>query len=206
MTIWIASTAGCAASTPTAAATGPSTWRARCTKSVHKMSWSQAQEVVKVIYLVGDAPPHTDYQDGYDYRARRARRPARGSQLHTIQCGNDHSAEGAWRKIASLGGGQYMAIHQDGGMQEEHSRYDDELATLHDKLGRTAIGFGAGGAGGCGRDGAAAERRPRRGQGRARRASWRRTTRRSAARATWSKRSRAARSSWPTCRPTCPRR
>ena len=28
-------------------------------------------------------------------------------------------------------------------MQEEHSRYDDELATLHDKLGGTAIGFGA---------------------------------------------------------------
>ena len=36
-----------------------------------------------------------------------------------------------------------MAIHQDGGMQEEHSRYDDELARLHDKLGRTAIGYGA---------------------------------------------------------------
>jgi hypothetical protein len=36
-----------------------------------------------------------------------------------------------------------MAIHQDGGMQAEHSRYDDELATLNDKLGKTAIGFGA---------------------------------------------------------------
>ena len=92
------------------------------------MSWSQAQAVVKVIYLVGDAPPHTDYNDGYDY-ARAARAAAgKGIQLHTIQCGTDHAAESAWRQIASLGGGQYMAIHQDGGMQEEHSRYDDELA------------------------------------------------------------------------------
>ena len=49
-----------------------------------------------------------------------------------------------WRKIASLGGGQFMAIHQDGGMMAEHSRWDDELARLHDKLGRTAIGYGAG--------------------------------------------------------------
>ena len=98
-------------------------------ESVNKMSWSQAQEVVKVIYLVGDAPPHTDYQDGYDYvRAARAA-AGKGIQLHTIQCGTDNAAEGAWRKIASLGGGQYMAIHQDGGMQAEHSRYDDELAT-----------------------------------------------------------------------------
>ena len=112
-------------------------------ESVHKMSWSKPQEVVKVIYLVGDAPPHTDYQDGFDYvRAARAA-GSKGIQLHTIQCGTDGAAESAWRKIASLGGGQYMAIHQDGGMQAEHSRYDDELATLHDKLGKTAIGFGA---------------------------------------------------------------
>jgi Mg-chelatase subunit ChlD len=114
-------------------------------ESVHKMSWSQEQAVVKVIYLVGDAPPHTDYSDGFDYtRASRAA-AGKGIQLHTIQCGTDHAAESAWRKIASLGGGQYMAIHQDGGMQEEHSRYDEELAALHDKLGRTAIGFGAAG-------------------------------------------------------------
>ena len=112
-------------------------------ESVHKMSWSKPQSVVKVIYLVGDAPPHTDYQDGYDY-ARAARAAAgKGIQLHTILCGGNHEAEVAWRKIASLGGGEYMAIHQDGGVQAEHSRYDDELAKLHDKLGTTAIAYGA---------------------------------------------------------------
>jgi Mg-chelatase subunit ChlD len=112
-------------------------------ESVHKMSWSQEQSVVKVIYLVGDAPPHTDYNDGYDY-VRAARSAAhKGIQLHTILCGADPVAASAWRKIASLGGGEYMAIHQDGGMREERTRYDDELARLHDKLGHTAIGFGA---------------------------------------------------------------
>jgi len=112
-------------------------------ESVRKMSWSQEQAVVKVIYLVGDAPPHTDYHDGYDY-TRAARAAAnKGIQLHTIQCGTDHSAEVAWRQIASLGGGQYMAIAQDGGMHAEHTAYDDELAKLHDKLGGTAIGYGA---------------------------------------------------------------
>jgi len=112
-------------------------------ESVRKMSWTGAAEVVKVIYLVGDAAPHTDYQDGYDY-TRAARLAAKkGIALHTIECGNDHETEAVWRKIASLGGGQFMAIHQDGGMMAEHSRYDDELARLHDKLGRTAIGYGA---------------------------------------------------------------
>ena len=36
-----------------------------------------------------------------------------------------------------------MAIDQDGGMHEEHSRYDDELATLHDRLADTTIAYGA---------------------------------------------------------------
>jgi Mg-chelatase subunit ChlD len=112
-------------------------------ESVHKMSWTGDQSVVKVIYLVGDAPPHTDYNDGYD-TMRAARAAAnKGIQLHTIQCGTDGAAASAWRRIASLGGGQYMAIHQDGGMEDEHTRYDDELARLHDKLGHTVIGFGA---------------------------------------------------------------
>src|SRR5215831_4667324 len=112
-------------------------------ESVHKMSWSDDKSVVRVIYLVGDAPPHTDYNDGYDY-VRAARAAARkGIQLHTILCGADPAAASAWREIASLGGGQYMAIHQDGGMEAERSRYDDELATLHDKLAGTAIGYGA---------------------------------------------------------------
>jgi hypothetical protein len=111
-------------------------------ESVHKMSWSGAQSVVKVIYLVGDAPPHTDYHDGYDY-TRAARAAAnKGIQLHAILCGNDQAAESAWRRIASLGGGQYMAIHQDGGMTKESTRYDADLAALHDRLGHTAIGYG----------------------------------------------------------------
>ena len=112
-------------------------------ESVHKMSWSQSPAVVKVIYLVGDAPPHTDYNDGYDYeRAARAAK-AKKIALHTIQCGYDRDTEAAWRRIALLGGGQYMAIRQDGGMHEEHTAYDDDLAKLHDRLAGTTLGYGA---------------------------------------------------------------
>ena len=112
-------------------------------ESVHKITWSPAQEVVKVIYLVGDAPPHTDYHDGFDY-ARAARAAAtKGIKLHTIQCGDDVNARSFWQRIATLGGGEYIAIHQDGGMREERSRYDEELAHLHDRLAETTIAYGA---------------------------------------------------------------
>ena len=160
---------------------------------------------MKVIYLVGDAPPHTDYSDGYDYtRAARAA-AGKGIQLHTILCGDRPRGREAWRKIASLGGGQFMTIHQDGGMREEHSRYDDELARLHDKLRDTAIGYGAAaprGRRGDARGGGGAGV----GQGGARELHGQEAARRSAARATWSSRSRAVRSSWTTSRTSCRRR
>src|SRR5882672_9971015 len=34
--------------------------------AVRKIAWSQDRAVLKIIYLVGDAPPHTDYADGPD--------------------------------------------------------------------------------------------------------------------------------------------
>ena len=114
-------------------------------ESVRKMSWSQAASVVKVIYLVGDAPPHTDYDDGYSLaRAARAAK-TKGIAVHSIQCGSDGDTETAWRRVAALGGGQFMAIRQDGGMHEERSRYDEELAKLHDALAETTIAYGVAG-------------------------------------------------------------
>ncbi len=111
-------------------------------EAVHKMSWSPDAAVVKIVYLVGDAPAHTDYQDGYDY-ARAARAAAgKGIQIHTVRCGGDAQTETMWRQIARLGKGQYMSIQQDGGMREDHTPYDDEIARLHDELGATTVAYG----------------------------------------------------------------
>src|SRR5262245_24162314 len=59
-------------------------------ESVYKMSWApKTNDSVRLIYLVGDAPPHYDYEDGYDL-ARAARAAAnKGIQVHAIRCGND---------------------------------------------------------------------------------------------------------------------
>jgi hypothetical protein len=122
-------------------------------ESVRKMSWSQSPSVLKIIYLVGDAPPHTDYADGYDVGRSARVAKAKGIQVHTIECGTADDTELMWRRIATLGGGQFMAIRQDGGMHEQHTRYDDELAALHDKLADTTVAYGK-----AGPDAAAASR------------------------------------------------
>ncbi len=113
-------------------------------ESVHKMSWSASgANAVRLIYLVGDAPPHLDYQDGYDYAKAARAAAAKGIQIHAIRCGTDPDTATYWRKIASLGHGEFLTIDQNGGMREHRTPYDEELARLHDELDGTVVGYGA---------------------------------------------------------------
>jgi Mg-chelatase subunit ChlD len=114
-------------------------------EAVHKMSWTKGDgQVARLIYLVGDAPPHVDYHDGYDY-AKASRDAAQlGIHVHAIRCGNDPDTATYWHRIASLGHGEFLTIGQDGGMHDRHTPYDDELAKLHDELDDTVVPYGAG--------------------------------------------------------------
>jgi hypothetical protein len=115
-------------------------------EAVHKMSWSASgPNAVRLIYLVGDAPPHLDYQDGYDYAKSARAATAKGIQVHAIRCGNDPDTATYWRRIASLGHGEFLTIDQSGGMRDRRTPYDEELARLHDELDDTVVAYGAGG-------------------------------------------------------------
>jgi Mg-chelatase subunit ChlD len=112
-------------------------------EAVHDMSWSpHANNAVRLLYLVGDAPPHLDYQDGYDYVKAARAAAAKGIQIHAIRCGSDEETATIWRRIASLGHGEFLTINQDGGMREHRTPYDEELARLHDKLSDTVVAYG----------------------------------------------------------------
>src|SRR5688500_17182356 len=56
--------------------------------AVDALPWS-GPRALKVIFLVGDAPPHVDYQDGLDYRRHVADARRRGIVVDAIQCGGD---------------------------------------------------------------------------------------------------------------------
>jgi Mg-chelatase subunit ChlD len=112
-------------------------------EAVHDMSWSpRANNDVRLIYLVGDAPPHLDYQDGYDYVKASRAAATKSIQIHAIRCGSDEETATIWRRIASLGHGEFLTINQDGGMHERRTPYDVELARLHDKLSDTVVAYG----------------------------------------------------------------
>jgi hypothetical protein len=121
---------------------GPESVNQALYEAVTGLDWSSSRDVYKVIFLVGDAPPHLDYQD--DVRYDRSVRLARQHDIavNTIQCGNWEETTAVWREMASLGGGVYAAIAQDGGMIALATPMDEELATLNRELASTVMPYG----------------------------------------------------------------
>jgi hypothetical protein len=110
--------------------------------AVNRVAWSRGK-ALRMVFLVGDAPPHMDYQDGFDYRRAAREATQRGITVETIQCGGDRATEAAWQEIASAGGGHYARIDSQGGMPARVTPMDAELATLNAELATTVVAGGS---------------------------------------------------------------
>ena len=121
---------------------GPESVNQALHEAVTRLDWSTSKDTYRVIFLVGDAPPHLDYQDDvrYDRTVRLARQ--RDITINAIQCGEWAETAQIWREIASLGMGTYAAIAQDGGMATIATPLDDELAKLNRELAGTVLAYG----------------------------------------------------------------
>jgi hypothetical protein len=117
---------------------GPEHVSAALHDAAEKLPWS-GPNALKVIFLVGDAPPHVDYQDGFDYRRHVADAKRRGIVVDAIQCGGDVQTAAVWREIASVGLGHYAQIDSQGGMNAQVTPYDAELARLGAELSGTVV-------------------------------------------------------------------
>ena len=56
-------------------------------EAVTKLAWSQDADVYRAIFLVGDAPPHLDYQDDVEFGDSVALARQKGIVINTVQCG-----------------------------------------------------------------------------------------------------------------------
>src|SRR5262249_14408343 len=84
--------------------------------AVGKIKWSPADDVLKIIFLVGDAPPHMDYPDDVKYPVTCEKACKLGIIINTVQCGNDAECKRHWVEIAKKAEGHYVQIAQDGGV------------------------------------------------------------------------------------------
>jgi Mg-chelatase subunit ChlD len=110
--------------------------------AVRKMSWSADQQVLKIIFLVGDAPPHMDYADGQKYPQVCQEAMKKDLIINTVQCGDIPRTTPFWKEIAQLSEGSYAAIAQSGNMAVIPTPLDAELGELNRKLGTTLVAYG----------------------------------------------------------------
>lgn len=120
---------------------GPESVNQALRDAVTKVTWTKDEKVLKVAFLVGDAPPHMDYDQDVPYGKTCEDAVRSGIVLNTLRCGGDPSTEKVWAEIAKLSEGVYASIPQEGS-EAIATPYDGKLAELGGRLGRTLVAFG----------------------------------------------------------------
>lgn len=108
-------------------------------EAVTKISWSTDNKTLRVIFLVGDCPPHMDYQDDVKYKDTCREAVKKEIIINTVQCGGHGPTTPIWQEIARLGEGTFVQIAQSGGVVAVETPYDKKLAELGKKLDDTAL-------------------------------------------------------------------
>jgi hypothetical protein len=111
-------------------------------EAIHKMPWSSDNKVLKIIFLVGDAPPHMDYLNGPKYPDLCREAAKKDLIINTIQCGEMAETKPVWQEIAKLAEGSYAGISQSGNVAVISTPMDKELSRLNERIGATLIPYG----------------------------------------------------------------
>lgn len=110
--------------------------------AVHKVKWDEGKSTLRIIFLVGDAPPHMDYTDDVKYPETCKEAAKRGIIINTVQCGTDSECMRTWKDIAAKAEGSYVGIQQDGGVVAVATPFDKRLGEINDELAKKTLVFG----------------------------------------------------------------
>jgi Mg-chelatase subunit ChlD len=113
-------------------------------EAVTKISWSKDKKTLKMIFLVGDAPPHMDYADDVKYPDTCKLAAAGDIIINTVQCGNHPETRKYWQEICRLAEGSYVQIGAKGGpIVAVATPFDADLAKINAEISRTTLVYGS---------------------------------------------------------------
>jgi Uncharacterized protein encoded in toxicity protection region of plasmid R478, contains von Willebrand factor (vWF) domain len=115
-------------------------------QTVTKLGWSDSRQVKasRIVFLVGDAPPHMDYKQDRKYPVVVGEAVQKGIIVNAVQCGDMKSTTRVWKDIARLGKGEYMLIPQDGGrVIVIETPYDVIIREIQIRINKTVIPYGS---------------------------------------------------------------
>jgi uncharacterized protein YegL len=111
--------------------------------AVNKLKWTAGDDVRRIVFLVGDAPPHMDYAQDTKYPKTLAVARQKDIIVNAVLAGNARDTERVWREIAQGGDGRFIPIPQDGGqIVVIETPYDDEIIILQNQINGTVIPYG----------------------------------------------------------------
>jgi len=110
-------------------------------EAVTQLNWSNDDTTLRLVFLVGDSPPHA-YDDDVDYDRTCELARERDIRVNTVLAGTNSETRGVWKAIAHLCDGEYMEIPQDGGVQQMSSPYDDQISQLQRRINETVLPYG----------------------------------------------------------------
>ena len=123
---------------------GPESVNQALDEAVNQMEWSlKEQNTYRVIFLVGDFPPHMDYQDDVKYPVTCEKAATNGIIINTIQCGSESTCTPIWKDIARRSEGEFVQMAQEGNVRVLETPFDKEIAEETTKLNATVIRYGS---------------------------------------------------------------
>lgn len=121
---------------------GPESVNQALHEAITRTDWSEDKGTYKVVFLVGDCPPHMDYEDDVRYPDTCKLAAEKGIVINTVLCGANGDAMTIWKDIAVKSDGSFFQVDQGGSAVVIETPYDAKLAALAEDLDKTRIFYG----------------------------------------------------------------
>ena len=111
--------------------------------AVRDLDWNFNDNVRRIVFLVGDSPPHMDYDNSPQYPEIIDRAKRDDIVVNTVQAGDNRDTTMIWKEMAQMGNGRYIQIPQDGGrITIIETPFDGDIIILQKRLDETVIPYG----------------------------------------------------------------
>lgn len=111
-------------------------------EAISKLSWSNDPNIYKVAFLVGDQPPHMDYQDDVQWPATCTLATEKGIVINTLLMGTNGQAKEIWKEISQKTNGDFTQVGYDANRITVITPYDTTIARLTEELDESRLYYG----------------------------------------------------------------
>jgi Mg-chelatase subunit ChlD len=112
-------------------------------EAVQLMNWSTQDMTYKTIFVVGDCPPHMDYQDDVLYTESCKIAAQKGITINTIKLGNScQEAIVHFKKMAECTNGEFLKLDQNATDYSIETPYDEEINSISRSVDQSKLFYG----------------------------------------------------------------